>query len=102
MTSSVLTTTIMFLILPLLIILGLIPLTNFAFKSTHSATGAASNITDWANKTFGDPSIRSDYAINLSQRDILMAKVSVVCTWVLVILCILSWVGRAFKLWCLP
>jgi hypothetical protein len=104
MHTSVLTTTIMFLILPLLIISGLIPLTKFAFTATAQNTGAQSAI-DWANTTqkwFGSPSAYADYLINLSERDIYMCKVAVVSTWILVILSILSWVGRAFGLYCFP
>jgi hypothetical protein len=106
MHTSVLTTTIMFLILPLLIIAGLIPLTKFAFTAQKSETGTEGRqqnmLTDIINKYIGDPSKYNLYSITLSERDMFMCKVAVVSTWILVILSILSWVGRAFNLWCFP
>jgi hypothetical protein len=114
MHTSVLTSTIMFLILPILIIFGLVPLTQFAFNSVASDlpgspdTSADARLSDislpfkYPWNTLSDNSTKRTRTIVLSDRQMVYAQVSVVCTWILVILSILSWIGRAFGLWCIP
>lgn len=109
MRTSVLTSTIMFLILPMLIIFGLIPLTQFAFNATGGDDKPPSgSMADWKSdwqalgNVFADTTEVKNRCIKLSERQMTLAKVSVVSTWVLVILSILSWVGRAFGLFCIP
>ncbi len=112
MHTSVLTSTIMFLILPLLIIFGLVPLTQFAFNSvatdpppSQSADARLSDINlpfKPPFDTLSDTSKKRARTIVLSDRQMVYAQVSVVCTWILVVLSILSWIGRAFGLWCIP
>jgi hypothetical protein len=100
--TSVVTSTIMFLILPLLILFGLVPLTRFAFSADNKPMSGTSS--DW-NINIPNPFVggaQSTRSISLSEREIMWAKVSVVSTWILVILSILSWIGRAFGLFCIP
>ena len=105
MRTSVLTSTIMFLILPILIIFGLVPLTKFTFMASSGDVAPSGASADWninIPNPFEDKTARKTRSITLSEREVLLAKVSVVSVWILVILLILSWVGRAFGLWCLP
>lgn len=107
MNSSVLTSTIMFLILPLLTIFGLIPLTHFAFNSTMSASGSKDSLSDidiniQIENPFDDNTPQNTYSLVTTERQLKFAKIAVVCMWISVILSILSWIGRAFGLWCLP
>jgi hypothetical protein len=96
----------MFLILPLLTIFGLIPLTHFAFNSTSAdvPSGASSDIdiNIQIENPFQDNTPKHVYSLTTSERQMRFAKVAVVCIWISVILSILSWIGRAFGLWCLP
>jgi hypothetical protein len=98
----------MFLILPMLIIFGLIPLTQFAFNASSSDTAPCGSQADWKSdwaalgNIFADNTEKKKRCIDLTERQMTLAKVSVVSTWILVILSILSWIGRAFGLWCIP
>jgi hypothetical protein len=105
--QAMITSTIMFLILPLLSIYGLIHITHLLFSTVSTDSGSPTDPTmrdsiditlpDWLDNTTTNP-----YSLNLTNRQLTFAKISVVSLWLLVVLSIILWVGKATRLYCFP
>jgi hypothetical protein len=81
--TSMINSTILFLIFPVISISGLINITRVIFRESRDASS-------------------SDRQIDMTNNQLNTAKVSVVLLWLIVILLIILWIGKATQLYCFP
>lgn len=89
---SSLAATIVYLIMPVVILFGLGFTTKFAF---YSSVKEDLELQPLSQK-------EQTYSVELQEMQMLAVQVSTVLTWVLVVMSILSWLGKAFGFWCFP
>jgi len=93
--------TIVNLVLPIIIMFGLVYVTEFAFmssKNSNITTDVPQN-TGFLQENLELQPLKTEevaYTIRLKEIEMLSVQVSVILMWILVIMSILSWLSNAF------
>ena len=96
---SSLAATMVYLLMPIVIMFGLVFTTKFAFKSTITDPEKSSK-EDFKFEPLSTD--KKSYSVVLEEMQMLAVQISTILTWVLVVLSVLSWLGKAFGFWCFP
>jgi len=89
---SSLAATIVYLIMPIVIMFGLVFITKFAFYSDKTENLELQPLS----------TKEATYSVTLQEMQMLAVQVSTILTWILVVMAVLSWLGKAFGFWCFP